>query len=346
MSRVLKNSFNAMEIVIHTGQHYDTNMSNVFFQELNIPAPDYHLGIGGGNHGEQTGQMLSAIEKILIREQPEWVLVYGDTNSTLAGALAAAKLHIPIAHIEAGLRSFNKKMPEEINRVLTDHVSDYLFVPTESALKNLQNEGVPMNKVVLTGDIMYDAAIYYSELAKRKSSILKKLNLDTKSYCLATIHRAENTDDKQRLKEIFSGLEDVGKVSEIVLPLHPRTRKALEKINFNFNRSNILFTEPLGYLDMVMLEKHAKAIITDSGGVQKEAYFHKTPCITLRNETEWVELIQNGYNILVKDLSKTSQIILEKASEKIVWKQEGLYGDGNAALKIAKRLLNEGTVKL
>lgn len=299
VSRVLRATPGVQEVLVHTGQHYDENMSEVFFRELEIPEPDYNLGIGSGTHGAQTGRILEAIEEVLLKEKPDWVLVYGDTNSTLAGALAAVKLHIPIAHVEAGLRSFNRKMPEEINRVLTDHAADLLFAPTEKAVENLRREGIPDERIHLVGDVMYDAALFYGEKARRESRILERLKLKSKEYILATVHRAENTDDPERLKTIIKGLCEVTKEVPIILPLHPRTRKALETYGLiEEARANIKLIEPIGYLDMVMLEQNALLIATDSGGVQKEAFYYRVPCVTLRTETEWVELVDAGWNCL------------------------------------------------
>lgn len=337
LSRVIRDNHNFKEVILHTGQHFDANMSEVFFEEMDIPKPDYNLGIGGGFHGEQTGQMLIKIEEVLLKEKPDWVLVYGDTNSTLAGALAASKLHIKLAHVEAGLRSFNKKMPEEINRILTDHISDALFIPTLTAKDNLKNEGFVSNKVFFVGDVMYDAALFYAKIADKQSSILREVKIKSKEFILSTIHRAENTDDLVRLKEIFRNLENIAKDFSVVLPLHPRTKGALEKINFNTKTSSVNFIDPVGYIDMVMLEKHALFIITDSGGVQKEAYFHKVPCITLRNETEWVELVDNGYNTLWKqgdDLIK----IMNKQKGVLFNNNQNLYGTGNSAKEIVNLL--------
>lgn len=279
--------------------------------------------------------MLEAIEAVLIQEQPNWVLVYGDTNSTLAGALAAAKLHIPVAHVEAGLRSFNRQMPEEINRILTDHSSDLLFAPTDTAVKNLLHEGIPENKVHLVGDVMYDAALYYGAKADTHSQILSKLGLSPKGYILGTIHRAENTDDAARLQAIFQGLMQVAQEIPVVLPLHPRTRKALERENlFSEVSESLVLIEPVGYLDMVMLEKNACLIATDSGGVQKEAFFYHVPCVTLREETEWVELVEMGWNCLVPSndkniIFKHIQDLLKSPS--IEQSDIELYGNGNAA---------------
>lgn len=291
------------ETIIHTGQHYDTNMSAVFFRELNIPAPEVNLDIGSGSHGDTTGRMLATIEKELMHRRPERVLVYGDTNSTLAGALAAAKLHIPVAHVEAGLRSFNKKMPEELNRIMTDHVSDLLFCPTTRAVTNLGNEGI-IQSVHHVGDVMFDAALVFAGIAERQSSIIQNLHLYPKEYCLATVHRAENTDDDHRLGNIIQGLEELGRnEATVIFLLHPRTRAALERIGYSIpkdtNSSPVRFIAPVSFLDMVMLEKHSQLILTDSGGVQKEAYFHGVPCITLRDDTEWVETVEAGWNKIV-----------------------------------------------
>lgn len=337
VSRAISKQNKITELIVHTGQHFDANMSEVFFEEMGIPEPDYHLGIGGGNHGNQTGQMLIAIEEVLIKEKPDWVLVYGDTNSTLAGALAASKLHIPIAHVEAGLRSFNKKMPEEINRILTDSVSDILFTPTITANKNLIKEGFDIEKIKQVGDVMYDAALFYSDFAETKSNILNRHELSSKGFILCTIHRAENTDDQKRLHAIFQNLEKVAKKHIILLPLHPRTKDSLIKINFNIPESKIKFIDPVGYIDMVMLEKHSKLIITDSGGVQKEAYFHKVPCITLRDETEWVELVDHGYNKLIKNFESLT-VEVEDLLVDITFDNQLLYGNGDSASKIIESL--------
>jgi UDP-GlcNAc3NAcA epimerase len=286
------------EILVHTGQHYDESMSDIFFHELGIPKPAYHLGIGSAAHGAQTGRMLEAIEKVLIETSPDAVLVYGDTNSTLAGALAAAKLHIPVAHVEAGVRSFNRRMPEEINRVTADHLSTWLFAPTTTAVDNLRHEGIAARATFQVGDVMYDAALYYgSRIAEDR---LVRLKLSSKDYVLATIHRAENTDAPARLAALFDALKQVAAEIPVVLPIHPRTRAALARQNLSPGReSNLRLLDPLGYLDMVALEKHARVIATDSGGVQKEAFFHRVPCVTLRDETEWTELVALGWNRLV-----------------------------------------------
>ncbi|MHB0856569.1 MAG: non-hydrolyzing UDP-N-acetylglucosamine 2-epimerase [Anaerolineae bacterium] len=286
------------EILVHTGQHYDENMSQIFFDELDIPRPDYNLGVGSLPHGAQTGRMLEAIEEILLKEQPDWVLVYGDTNSTLAGALAAAKLHIPVAHVEAGLRSFNRRMPEELNRVLTDHVSSLLFCPTQSAVSNLAAEGITQG-VELVGDVMYDCALFYADKVKGlEAGILHKHALVTKSYYLATVHRAENTDDPKKLGTIVDAFDELSTPEcPVVIPLHPRTRTKMAQYDLCFG-AQVRVLDPVSYLEMVALERNAKVILTDSGGVQKEAYFHGVPCVTLREETEWVETVNLGWNAL------------------------------------------------
>lgn len=327
------------EVIIHTGQHYDDNMSEVFFTELDIPIPDYNLGIGSASQGVQTGRMLEHIEGVLLKEQPDWVLVYGDTNSTLAGALAAAKLHIPVAHVEAGLRSFNRNMPEEINRVLTDHIADMLFAPTELAVSHLIREGIAADKVILVGDVMYDAALYYSKWAETRSHVLEQYNLRSRQYILATIHRAENTDNPFRLRAIFDGLSELTTEMPVVLPLHPRTRKALIRESlFETVIKSLIIIPPVGYLDMVMLEKNAHLIVTDSGGVQKEAYYCEVPCLTLREETEWVELIETGWNRLVKPHQLKEYCNLNVRPN--VSGVSRLYGEGQAARLIIERLLS------
>jgi UDP-GlcNAc3NAcA epimerase len=331
------------EILLHTGQHYDPNMSDVFFEELGIPTPKYHLSIGSGSHGAQTGQMLEAIERVLLAEQPDWVLVYGDTNSTLAGALAAVKLHLPVAHVEAGLRSFNRQMPEEINRVLTDHASDLLFAPTAAAVSNLVCEGIENHKIHQVGDVMFDAALYYAGRAAERSNVLERLALKPKGYVLATVHRAENTDNSERLRAIFAGLSEVAGVLPVVLPLHPRTRRYLAELAVDTSQLRLI--DPVGYLDMVMLEKHARLIATDSGGVQKEAYFYRVPCVTLRAETEWVELVEHGWNRLVPPVSTASisQAVLQNLDAQGA--EVALYGGGRAAYQIVEALQAKGRDK-
>lgn len=330
VSRVLRRDH--QEILIHTGQHYDTNMSDIFFDELHIPRPDFHLGIGSGRHGAQTGAILEKVEEVLIRETPDALLVYGDTNSTLAGALAASKLHIPVIHIEAGLRSFNRRMPEEINRILTDHVSSWLSCPTETAVKNLAAEGITKG-VSKDGDVMYDAFLYNLELAKEKSNILQTLGLSTKSYILCTIHRAENTDDPARLTQILRALAGIS--LSVVLPLHPRTRKIVRELGLTPLLDRVKVLEPVGYLDMIALEAHSLKLVTDSGGVQKEAYFAGVPCITMRDETEWVETVDVGWNRLT---GADEEKILE-AVEGFVPPADrpSIFGDGKAAEQILTR---------
>ena len=332
------------EIIIHTGQHYDDNMSDIFFSELNIPFPDYNLGIGSGRHGKQTGRMLEAIEEVILEEKPDWVLVYGDTNSTIAGSLAAAKLHIKLAHVEAGLRSFNRKMPEEINRIVTDHIADVLFTPTELAEQNLVHEGVPSFKIYMVGDVMYDAALFYGKYTKEECHILDTYFLRPGQYILTTIHGAENTDDSARLRAIVRGLLDIAKEYKVVLPLHPRTKAALIREGlYEVMYSSLIIIPPVGYLDMMMLEKNSRLIVTDSGGVQKEAYFYKVPCLTLRDETEWVELIDSGWNRLLQPVDQ--QIVADGIRTAIDQKgniNSHLYGNGDASIKILHYLMNYG----
>lgn len=342
VSRVLRGTPGTSEVLVHTGQHYDDNMNRVFFEEMDIPKPDYYLGLGSGTHGVQTGKMLEAIEGVLLAEKPDMVLVFGDTNSTLAGALAAVKLHILVAHVEAGLRSFNRRMPEEINRVLTDHASDLLFAPTQSAVTNLRREGILAERVHQVGDVMYDAVLYYGEKARRESRVMDRLGLEPREYILATIHRAENTDDTVRLGAIMEGLGEAAKEIPVVLPLHPRTRQAMQRNGLLFTeaRDRLRLIEPVGYLDMLMLEQNARLIVTDSGGVQKEAFFCRVPCITLREETEWVELLEMGWNHLLSPTSAADVAagIAMKFSS-VVEAEGSPYGDGQAASKIVNCLL-------
>lgn len=285
------------EILVHTGQHYDPGMSDIFFTDLEIPKPDYNLGIGSGNHGAQTGEMLAKIEEVLLIEKPDLVIVFGDTNSTLAGALAAVKLHIPVAHVEAGLRSFDRTMPEEINRVVTDHVSDLLFCPTQTAVDNLAKEGITRG-VHLVGDVMVDALEYNRKIAQERSTILKRMNLHPGKYLVLTVHRPANTDSRENMESILAAVAESGK--RTVFPVHPRTRKYLQGYGlWETLHSSIIVTEPLGYLDMISLMSNAEKILTDSGGMQKEAYILGVPCITLRDTTEWVETLEGGWNVLV-----------------------------------------------
>lgn len=322
------------EIIVHTGQHYDANMSDVFFEELDIPTPHYNLGVGGGTHGQNTGRMIENLEGLMIAEKPDWVLVYGDTDSTLAGALAAAKVHIPVAHVEAGLRSFNRRMPEEINRILTDHIADFLFAPTESGRRNLINEGISAEKIKMVGDVMYDASLYYKDKSRRPR-LPADLSLKGEDFVLCTIHRAENTDDHSRLDNIFKGLGDSDET--VILPLHPRTRSKIAELGVVIPR-NVWVIDPVGYLEMVWLESNCKCIATDSGGVQKEAYFFEKTCVTLREETEWVELVQAGWNRI--ESPRTSTIRLKPISPPPSGlKKSTIFGTGHSAELITQQLV-------
>jgi len=329
VSRLLRGQHT--EILIHTGQHYDENMSEVFFRELDIPAPDYNLGVGSGSHGAQTGEMLARIEQVLLSEKPDRVLVYGDTNSTMAGALAAVKLHIPVAHVEAGLRSFNRAMPEEINRIMTDHVSDLLFCPSEVAAQHLAHEGITRG-VHVVGDVMADTLLYAAGRASQHSTILEDLGVLPGNYLLATVHRAENTDAPDRLQAILSAFAAVRE--PLIFPIHPRTRQRMadQKALTILEGSQVKLIEPLGYLDMVRLEQSARLILTDSGGIQKEAYWLKIPCITLRDETEWVETVEYGWNCLVG--ASRENIMHAIDTYHLPETHPVLYGDGLAAVKI------------
>lgn len=333
LSREIAKHNDIQEIIIHTGQHFDANMSDIFFEEMDIPKPHYNLNINSLSHGAMTGQMLEKIEAILLKEKPDWVLVYGDTNSTIAGALAARKLHIKVAHVEAGLRSYNMAMPEEINRILTDRISDLLFCPTETAINNLKKEGFDTFncKVVKSGDVMQDAAIYYSQKEQ-------KPNIDLPDrFILATIHRAENTDDPVRLQNIMEALNDIARETPVILPLHPRTAKIIQ--NSKFKIQNLKIIEPVGYLEMVYMLNRCKLVMTDSGGLQKEAFFFKKPCITLRNETEWVELVEHGFNVLA---GANKNKILD-SYHNVSFDSDfniDLYGNGNASKNIISTLLS------
>lgn len=331
VSRVLRQTHR--EILVHTGQHYDDNMSAIFFEQLGIPPADYNLGIGSGHHGAQTGAMLAEIERILLEEKPDRVLVYGDTNSTLAGALAASKLHIPVAHVEAGLRSFNRKMPEEINRILTDHIADVLLCPSQTAVDNLHTEGISTG-VHLVGDVMHDALKYTVQRAESESTILADLGLAPQRYLLATVHRAENTDHEDRLRAIFGAFAALNQ--PIILPLHPRTAKMLKQFNISPENELLKLIDPIGYLDMVRLAQHARLILTDSGGLQKEAYWLNVPCITLRDETEWVETVDTGWNVLVG--ANQEAIISAGLDFQPPAEHPSLYGDGQAAQKMVATL--------
>jgi UDP-GlcNAc3NAcA epimerase len=322
------------EIIVHTGQHYDDNMSDIFFNEMQIPKPHYFLGIGGKSHGAMTGQMIEKIEEVALKEKPDWIMVYGDTNSTLAGAIVASKLHIKLAHIEAGLRSFNMKMPEEVNRILTDRVSQLLFCPTDTAVENLSNEGFNNFecKIIKSGDVMQDGAIFYKSLAVKPNVEIKQ------DFILCTIHRAENTDDENRLKSIFEALEEISKDKQVILPLHPRTKKILENLKLDIN--NLTIIEPVGYLEMVWLIDNCDFVMTDSGGLQKEAFFFEKQCITLRDETEWVELVNCRANILVgANKGKILEVYKNKSKFNTKNSKLDLYGGGKASENIIKELL-------
>lgn len=334
VSREMAKYNDIQEIIVHTGQHFDANMSEIFFEEMEIPKPHYNLDVNGLNHGAMTGQMMEKIEEVLIKEKPNWVLVYGDTNSTIAGALTARKLHINVAHVEAGLRSFNMKMPEEINRILTDRISNILFCPTDTAIKNLNNEGYENLdiQIVKSGDVMQDAAMFYTSKSKAPAMELPH------EFILATIHRAENTDDPKRLRDIFEAFSEIGKTTPLILPLHPRTSKIINHLGLKIDKNLIKIIEPVGYLEMVYLLKNAKLIMTDSGGLQKEAFFFKKPCITLRDETEWVELVENGFNTIV---GADRNLILQafKNQNYNINFDIDLYGNGNASKNIIEQLL-------
>lgn len=329
------------ERLLHTGQHFDDNMSEVFFRELGIPAPAWNLGIGGGPHGAMTGAQLAAIEQVLMAERPDAVLLYGDTNSTLAGALAAAKLHIPVAHVEAGLRSFNRRMPEEVNRVLTDHVSQWLFVPTESAALNLQREGIDAAKVHRVGDVMFDAALHFSGVARaREHRHPVFADVAGRAFVLATVHRAENTDAPERLRTIVAALAALAGEIDVVWPMHPRTRNVLAQMGVAVDSApGMHCVGPLGYLDMIEMEQAARMVVTDSGGVQKETFFFGKPCVTLRDETEWVELIESGWNRLAPPTSVAALRASFQAALGSVGAPVQPYGDGDAAQRIARVLL-------
>ncbi len=361
ISRAIKNNFSdkILEVIVHTGQHYDENMSQIFFEELEIPFPNYNLNVGSGSHGEQTAKMLEGLENIYMQEKPDAVIVYGDTNSTIAAALAAVKIHIPVIHIEAGLRSFNKAMPEEINRIACDHMSTLLFTPSETGHRNLLNEGIKNEhneaasidnpKIYLCGDIMYDNSLYFSAVSEQKSKILKELEITTDGFILCTIHRDTNTDDTANLNAIFRALLRIQKTSnlKIVLPLHPRTKEKLnshldENLLTEINKNkNFKIIPPIGFLDIISLEKNARIIITDSGGLQKEAFFFQKPCVILREQTEWIEIVENG-NALIAGANELKIISsVETLIKRIDFTYPNLYGDGNAANFICKKITEE-----
>jgi len=351
LSRAIKTHFSAQikEIIVHTGQHYDENMSQVFFDELGIPAPDYNLNVGSGSHGKQTAAMITGIEEILVKEKPKAIVLYGDTNSTLAGGIAASKIHVPVVHIEAGLRSYNKAMPEEVNRIMCDHVSTLLFSPTKTGFENLVKEGfkitntAPYNannpKIYHCGDVMYDNSLYFSTVAEQKTAIIGKYNLPKNNFILATIHRNNNTDEPERLNALFSALNKISTLEnvEVILPLHPRTAKLLET---NLNpvllreiKSNKKFhiAPPASFLEMIALEKNCKIVMTDSGGVQKEAFYFEKPCVILRPETEWIELVECG-TAIIADANETKIIEAYKTlTQKQGMQFPKLYGDGKAS---------------
>jgi len=332
VSRALSSRFR--EVLVHTGQHYDYGMSEIFFKEMEMRSPDFNLGVGGGSHGEQTGRMLIELEKAVNEVNPDCILVYGDTNSTLTGALVAAKAGIPLAHVEAGLRSFNRTMPEEVNRVLTDHVSNFLFCPTDTAIENLAKEGV-FKGVYRVGDVMYDALLHNVTIARKRSQVLERLGLKKGAYALATVHRAANTDDPQRMKSILGALSALS--AQVIFPVHPRTQKMIREWGL-MGTSNVSFIEPQGYFDILILQENAHCILTDSGGMQKEAYLLGVRCITLREETEWVETVSSGWNKLVG----VDREAIHTAFE--TWHPQGqrppLYGDGHSAEQICDILMN------
>lgn len=336
------------ELIVHTGQHFDENMSDIFFTEMDIPQPDYRLEVNSLGHGAMTGRMLEKIEEVLLKEQPDWVLVYGDTNSTIAGALAAKKLHIRVAHVEAGLRSFNMRMPEEINRILTDRISDLLFCPTDTAVANLRAEGFSQASpaaegqplIVKSGDVMQDAALYYRSRAAEKSDLVARLGLSAQPFALCTVHRAENTDDSARLSDIFAALAEISAELPVVLPLHPRTRAKLTQCGMDPQRlpAAIRLLDPVGYFDMIQLLENARIVLTDSGGLQKEAFFFGKPCVTLRDETEWVELVEGGYNLLAGADTKAVVAAFHQMHHATIDFSANLYGQGQAAASIVNVL--------
>lgn len=344
LSRALRKFPSITEVIIHTGQHYDHQMSDIFFTEMEIPTPNYSLGIGGCTQGAMTGRMLEKIEEILLIEKPDWVLVFGDTNSTLAGALAAVKLHIPIAHVEAGLRSYNRKMPEEINRSLTDQCAELLFTPSDESVNNLLKEGILSAKIYVAGDIMLDAVNYYIKKAEESSTIIKDLKLG--KYALATVHRAENTDSAVELRGIMEGLAKVSETLPVVFPLHPRTEQAIKTHLPDFKFPDTMrFIPPVGYFDMLSLQQGASVILTDSGGIQKEAYWLDKPCITLRNETEWNELVEHGFNILTGSCPKKIESAFIASQNTPFPARKNIYGNGHAAHFILSKILSHNTME-
>jgi UDP-GlcNAc3NAcA epimerase len=361
LSRAIQTAFSDKieELIVHTGQHYDENMSSVFFSEMQIPLPNYNLNVGSGSHGAQTAKMIEGLEQIFLTEKPDAVVIYGDTNSTIAGAIAAAKIHIPIVHIEAGLRSFNKSMPEEINRISADHMSTLLFTPTKTGLNNLQNEGfsseisikanIDKPNVYLCGDIMYDNSLYFSKISERNSTILMDLGVSKEDFILCTIHRDSNTDNISNINSIFKALLDIQVSSglKIVLPIHPRTRgKMSELLDEQLRKSiekneNILIIPPAGFLDIIALEKNARLIITDSGGLQKEAFFFEKPCVILREQTEWIEIVENGNAILTGANYQKILDAFKYLSTKEDFSYPSFYGDGKAAEFICSKIVED-----
>ncbi len=339
VSHAFREAGHLQEVVVHTGQHFDANMSDLFFNELGMHKPDHFLDINGGGHGAMTGRMLVRLEQVMQSERPDAVLVYGDTNSTLAGALAAAKLQIPVAHVEAGLRSFNMAMPEEINRILTDRISRWLFTPTAVAAEHLRREGVSADQIMPVGDVMFDLALHHGARVTASGGLLGQLGLAARGYVLATIHRAENTDHPQRLVAVVDALEATAQTLPVVWPLHPRTRAALQKVGrWESLARRVTLIDPVGYIDMVQLEKYAALIATDSGGVQKEAFFHQVPCVTLRDETEWVELVDAGWNRLAPPTNSAAVLVALQAALSSTGKQIKPYGNGEAAKMIVNKL--------
>lgn len=356
ISRAISASFSNdfEEVLVHTGQHYDANMSEIFFGQLGIPKTNYNLGVGSGSHGKQTAEMISGIEGILVKEQPHYLLIYGDTNSTLAGAVAAVKMQVPIIHVEAGLRSFNKSMPEEINRILADHVSTYLFPPTQTGLDNLQKEGFKIASlksytkdhpgIFNVGDVMYDNALYYAKLAAEKINLKELYDLESGKYILCTIHRNQNTDDPESLANIVEALLVIAEMNKIFLPLHPRTRQAIQQrlpaslLAQFMSKKNIISSPPVGFLEMISLEQHARFVMTDSGGVQKEAFFFSKPCIIFRAETEWTEIVETGMAILTgsskEKIMAAFTYYKQNSAPGSSIQQKNLYGRGNAAYEV------------
>lgn len=337
LSRLIKERSDIEEILVHTGQHFDHNMSDVFFEEMEIPRPKYNLEVNGLDHGAMTGQMLEKIEEVIKIEKPDWVLVYGDTNSTIAGALAAKKKHVKVAHVEAGLRSFNMRMPEEVNRILTDRISDILFAPTSTAIENLSREGYDNidATIILSGDVMQDASIYYAQTSESKAKLPKEVF--SGGFILCTLHRAENTDDRERLSNIVDALNELHKSIRVVLPLHPRTKKCLENFGLELH---VELIDPVGYFDMIELLKNCSLVMTDSGGLQKEAFFFSKHCVTMRDETEWVELVKNGFNLLAgADKNKILDFAYAQMSKKSDFEVD-LYGNGTAGERILTALIN------